>query len=88
MSDNFDVSWPVSWSKFARKQIFIPKRLDSMFSRALVPGWRPFVNKVYTVSAYRNNNMNTKTEQRSPKQQRKNKSKLNPPDTQHQLLCI
>ena len=48
MSDNFDVSWPVNWSKFARKQIFIPKRLDSMFGRALVPGWRPFMNKVYT----------------------------------------
>ena len=33
--------------KFARKQIFIPKRLDSMFGRELVPGWRPFVNKLY-----------------------------------------
>ena len=48
MSDNFDVNWPVNWSKFARKQIFILKRLDSMFGRALVPaGWRPFMNKVY-----------------------------------------
>ena len=48
MTDNFNgVSWPVTWSKFARKQIFIPKRLDSMFGRALVPGWRPFMNKVY-----------------------------------------
>ena len=36
-------------SKFARKQIFILKRLDSMFGRALVPGWRPFMNKVYWV---------------------------------------
>ena len=43
MTDNFNVSWP----KFARKQIFIPKRLDSMFGRALVSGWRPFVNKMY-----------------------------------------
>ena len=33
------------------------------------------------------NNMN-KTEQRLPKQQQMNKTKLNPPDTQHQLLCI
>ena len=33
MTDNFNVSWP----KFVRKQIFIPKRLDSMFGRALVP---------------------------------------------------
>ena len=40
MTDNFKVSWPVNWSKFARKQIFIPKRLDSMFGRALVLGWR------------------------------------------------
>ena len=47
MTDNFNVSWPVTWSKFARKQIFIPKRLDSMFGRALVPGWPPFMNKVY-----------------------------------------
>ena len=30
--------------------------------------------------------MNTKIEQRSPKQQQMNKTKLNPPDTQHQLL--
>ena len=29
-----------------------------------------------------------KTEQRLPKQQQMNKTKLNPPDTQHQLLCI
>ena len=41
----------------------------------------------FTVSAYRNNNIN-KTEQRFPKQQQMNKTKLNPPDTQHQLLCI
>ena len=47
MTDNFNVSWPVTWSEFARKQIFIPKRLDSMFGRALVPGWRPFMNRVY-----------------------------------------
>ena len=47
MTDNFNLSWPVNWSKFARKQIFILKRLDSMFGRALVPGWRPFMNKVY-----------------------------------------
>ena len=52
MSDNFDVSWPVNWSKFARKQIFILKRLDSMFGRALVPGWRPFVNKVYDLPSF------------------------------------
>ena len=50
MTDNFNVSWPVNWSKFARKQIFVPKRLGSMFGRALVPGWRPFVNKVYDPS--------------------------------------
>ena len=52
MSDNFDVNWPVNWSKFTRKQIFILKRLDSMFGRALVPGWRPFVNKVYSAVIY------------------------------------
>ena len=28
----------------------LPKRLDSMFGRALVPGWRPFMNKVYGFS--------------------------------------
>ena len=44
MTDNFNASWP----KLAQKQISIPKRLDSMFDHALVPGWRPFVNKVYT----------------------------------------
>ena len=53
MTDNFNVSWPVNWPKFARKQIFIPKRLDSMFARALVPGWRPFVNKVYSSVIFR-----------------------------------
>ena len=47
MTDNFNVSWPVNWLNVARKQTFIPKRLDSMFACALVPGWRPFVNKVY-----------------------------------------
>ena len=52
MSDNFNASWLVPWSKFARKQIFIPKRLDSMFGRALVPGWRPFVNKVYNLRIF------------------------------------
>ena len=41
----------------------------------------------FTVSAYRNNNMK-KTEQCLPKQQQMNKTKLNPPDTQYQLLCI
>ena len=41
----------------------------------------------FTVSAYRNNNNMTKTEQRLPKQQQMNKTKLNPPDTQHQPLC-
>ena len=49
MTDNFNLSLPVNWPKFARKQIFIPKRLDSMFGRALIPGWRPFVNKVYAL---------------------------------------
>ena len=41
----------------------------------------------FKVSAYRNNKMN-KTEHRLPKQQQMNKTELNPPDTQHQLLCI
>ena len=50
MTDNFNISWPVNWPKFAQKQIFIPKRLDSMFGRALVLGWWSFVNKVYTSS--------------------------------------
>ena len=36
----------VYWPKFQRKQIFISKRLDSMFGRALVRGWRPFMNQV------------------------------------------
>ena len=40
----------------------------------------------FAVSAYQNN-MN-KPEQRSSKQQQMNKTKLNPPDTQHQLQCI
>ena len=50
MTDNFNRSWPVNWPNFARKQIFIPKRLDSMFGRALVLGWWSFLNKVYTSS--------------------------------------
>ena len=52
MTDNFNVSWPVNWPKFVRKQIFIPKRLDSMFGHALVQGWRPFVNKVYSLQTF------------------------------------
>ena len=39
----------MNWSKFARKTNFYPKtpRFHAMFGRALVAGWRPFVNKVY-----------------------------------------
>ena len=53
MTDNFNVSWPVNWLNVARKQTFIPKRLDSMFGCTLVPGWRPFVNKVYGLEKHR-----------------------------------
>ena len=39
----------VSLVSFDDLVMFIPKRLNSMFAHALIPCWRPFVNKVYSL---------------------------------------
>ena len=52
---------------------------------------RPFYSCVFSYLAMNASEAGgdlNKTEQDLPKQQQKNKTKFNPPDTQHQLLCI